>query len=301
MSEPAQPHTSAQHSSTAALSAIDAVLAPLARLALARGVSYQTLQESLKRAVVQAALAQAPGDRVNGRISHISTATGINRPEVKRLLQPVDPDTRQPRSKASEVFAHWITSKVYRTSRGQPRVLPRTGPAPSFETLVGEVTRDVHPRSMLDELLRLGLVEFDLTKDRVRLGRDGFVPRGDEIRMLGFLSDNVSDHLSAAVENLLAGGSRHFEQALFADGLADESIVKVRQQIGPLWQRLLDSLVPQMQQMVEKDETLDESVQRRLRIGLYVYDDAEQPPEKSPSEQPDMPKRLTGSKRRGIR
>ena len=50
------------------------------------------------------------------------------------------------------------------------------------------------------------------------------MPRGDAGRMLGFLGDNVGDHLSAAVANVLGDGRRHFEQAVFADELSAQSL-----------------------------------------------------------------------------
>ena len=61
------------------------------------------------------------------------------------------------------VFAHWRSDKRYRKRGGAPRTLPRVGPAPSFESLAQEVTRDVHPRALLEELLRLKLAVLDAT------------------------------------------------------------------------------------------------------------------------------------------
>jgi hypothetical protein len=283
-------------SGSAVMQAIDAVLAPLAKLALAQGVSYQNLQESLKQAVLQAALAQDPHEKSNRRVSQLSVITGINRPEIKRLLQQSDSKTRQPQSKASEVFARWITSDEYRAPSGSLKALPRQGPKPSFESLVSEVTRDVHPRSMLDELLRLGLIEFDLATDEIRLTRTAFVPSGDQSSMISILADNVGDHLTAAVENLLAGGNRHFEQAVFADGLTDSSITQIQQAIGPLWQRVLDSTIPQLQALVTKDEANPAEASHRVRIGLYFYNDGSGSAPEQITPQPGIPRRL--SKRR---
>lgn len=290
---PVQPQDQAQAEHEALLGALDALLAPLARLMVARGLPFVALQETMKRALVQAASAAHQQVAVHRRVSRISTVTGINRREVTRLMQeqgssPEDgtPDAGSPAasarparglSRASEVFAHWLTSRAYRGRGGAPRVLPRQGPKPSFETLAHEVTRDVHPRSLLDELVRLGLAEFDEAADTVRLAREGFVPRGDQARMLGFLSENVGDHLAAAVDNVVQGGRRHFEQAVFADGLSEASIVAVRALIGPQWQLMLEALVPRLQDLVGADESVPAHEQRRIRIGVYAFDDATPP------------------------
>jgi hypothetical protein len=253
--------------------ALRAVLAPLARLAVERGLPYAALEAALKQAVVQAAAAAHPQVPAQRSVSRISTATGINRREVTRLLQTDANAPRRPRSPASALFAHWLSDTDYLDASGAPRVLPRLGAVPSFETLAQAVTRDVHPRSLLDELLRLKLATLDEDADTVTLLRGGFVPRGDRTRMLGFLGDNVGDHMRAAVENLLADGSRHFEQAVFADGLSADSVRLMRGLIGPQWKALLETLVPVLEQSVRADAELPAELKHRVRIGLFAFDD----------------------------
>ena len=66
-----------------------------------------------------------------------------------------------------------------------------------------------------------------------------FVPHGDRARMLQYLGHNVGDHLAGAVANVLADGSRHFEQAVYAEGLSEASVREAWQHIGELWKSLL--------------------------------------------------------------
>jgi Family of unknown function (DUF6502) len=266
---------------------VAAVFAPLAQLVVARGLPYAAVEEALKRAIVDAAAAAHPQVAAHRSVSRISTTTGINRREVTRLTRPATPThatalatapastqlRASARSPASEVFAHWLSDPRYLDRRHAPRVLPRTGAAPSFESLAQEVTRDVHPRSLLDELLRLKLARLDESTDRVSIQRDGFVPTGDQQRMLGFLSANVGDHLAAAVSNVLGDGHRHFEQAIFADGISATSMQALRLLIGPQWKLLLETLVPPLEKMIEADAALPAGAQRRVRIGLYAFDE----------------------------
>lgn len=277
---PSHPTPTPDAERQALLDAMRAVLAPLAKLALARGLPYAALEEALKQAVVQAAADAHPQGAAQRSVSLISTATGINRREVARIARiartskSAAPVAARGRSVASEVFAHWLGDPAYRDRKGQPRVLPRQGAAPSFETLAQAVTRDVHPRSLLDELLRLKLAVLDDAADTVALLRDGFVPSGDRVRMLGFLADNAGDHLSAAVGNVLADGRRHFEQAVFADGISAASMNALRALVGPQWKALLETLVPPLERMVEADASIPLEQRRRVRIGLYAFDDA---------------------------
>jgi hypothetical protein len=255
--------------------AVAGLMTSVARLAVARGLPYQTVDEMLKQAFVQAADEAHPGGLAHRKVSRISTTTGINRREVTRLMQPApDTGTVRGRSVASEVFTHWRTQRPYRGRDGQPRELPRQGPAPSFETLAHAVTRDVHPRSLLDELCRLGLAQWDEGRDTVALSREAFVPQGDRVRMLGFLGDNVGDHLRAAIDNVLRDDHIHFEQAVFADGLSAASLASVRPAIRAQWQALLTAMVPALEERVAADATLEPPAQGRLRVGLYTYQEA---------------------------
>jgi hypothetical protein len=247
------------------------LLAPLARLCLANGVTFATVEDLLKKAFVQEADALQPGEAGHGKVSRISNATGINRREVTRLArsdEPVRPTRPLP---ATEVFARWTTDPALRGRDGAPLVLKRLGPAPSFETLAQSVTRNVHPRSLLEELVRLGLARHDMERDTVTLVRNAFVPGGDNRQMLALLGDNVGDHLEAAVTNVVADGRQHFEQAVFADELSDESVETLRPLITAHWETLRDAMVPALTALIEADRLAGRRQDRRVRIGLYTF------------------------------
>lgn len=250
--------------------AVQALLVPLAKLAVARGLSCAAVEAHLRLAFVQAAHDAHANLPPHRRVSRIATTTGLNRREVTRLTQAAPPPAPR-RPLTAELFARWTGDALYRDAQGRPRELPRQGPAPSFETLAHSITRDVHPRSLLDELLRLGLAVADADADTVRLLRDAFVPRGDTGRMLGFLGHNVGDHLSAAVANVLGDGRQHFEQAVFADELSAHSLEAARATIAAQWQALSAALVPQLAALIEADRAAGRSQDQRLRVGLFSY------------------------------
>jgi DNA-directed RNA polymerase specialized sigma24 family protein len=272
-----------------------------ARLAVAKGLPYAAVQDLLQQAFVDAASAAAaeaaPGLAPHRRVSRIATATGINRREVTRRVQARaaaaaaagdangaaaggDGTARRGRALASEVYAHWRSQAPYRGAgrAGRPKVLPRVGPEPSFETLAQAITRDVHPRSLLDELLRLKLARWNEAEDTVELlGGDGFVPQGDRVKLLELLGDNVGDHLRAAVANVLHEDRRHFEQAVFATGLSGESLAGLRPLVAAQWAALLQTLVPHLEARIEADAP--QKPRGRVRIGLFSYHEDTEPGE----------------------
>lgn len=271
------PHNDpAQAADTALAQALASVLAPLARLAVAHGVRHGVVEELLRSSFVDAARdsirAQHPEILPHRMVSRISTVTGLNRREVTRITQAFAPATRARPSVASEVFTRWLSDRQYRHRNGQIRSLPRQGEAPSFEALAQSVTRDVHPRSILDELLRLELARLDLPTDTVHLTREAFVPKGDRARMLGLLGDNVSDHLDAAVDNVLQQeDTPHFEQALWAHELSAESAARIKPMLRQQWQTLLKLITPELQALIDEDQAEGRALSERLRIGLYSY------------------------------
>jgi hypothetical protein len=260
-----------RYKDTALIEALRRLMVPVARLCLASGITFATVEDVLKRAFVQEADALQPDEPMHGKVSRISTATGINRREVTRLtklkatVQPAKPPL------AAEVFARWSTDTSWRNLDGAPSVLQRQGDAPSFEALAQSITRDIHPRSMLDELLRLGLVYHDEDLDLVSLTRSDFVPLSDSRQMLNFLGDNVGDHLDAAVTNVLHDGNKHLEQAVFADELSSESIEVLRPLIMAQWQSLRDAMVPAISTLIETDLRAGRVQDQRVRIGLYTF------------------------------
>jgi hypothetical protein len=257
--------------SHATLDAIAALLAPLARLALAHGVTVTSLEEALRRALVMASRNEllAQGLAEHRLASRISASTGLTRREVTRLgeaLAHQQPDVKG--SPAAEVFTRWVSHSRW------PRVLKRSGTTRSFDVLARSVTQDVHPRTLLDELVRLSMVAVSEDGESVERLKDAFVPGDDAQQMLAYLAANVGSHLAGVVGNVVrAPGPRHFDQAVFADELSAASMAHVQAFVTAQWQRLLGEAVPLLEKRIEQDKQSGQSVNKRMRIGLYTYED----------------------------
>ena len=107
---PPMSHTPEQ---TALLMALRQLLRPLADLAVSRGLPYLALDELVRQAMVEAAGAQQSHLPAHGKVSRISTATGLSRREVARLLESATQPCTPPRWLAGEVFARWTSDPMY--------------------------------------------------------------------------------------------------------------------------------------------------------------------------------------------
>jgi hypothetical protein len=285
----------------ALLVAAQALMGPLARLLVARGVPYAQAEESLKTAMVQAAREAHPDGLPHRLVSRIATTTGINRREVTRLTRSESGLAEPQRSAAAQTFMRWSTATAYRDAQGHPLTLARQGDAPSFESLARSVTQDVHPRSLLDELLRLGLARHDVETDSVSLILDAFVPSTDRARMLEFLAHNVGDHLSAAVANVIGPAPRHLERAVFADGLSPKAIAAAEAWVAEAWRNMAATLVPFIETLIAAEAHEPASGrQQRFRAGLYAYTERDDglPAEPMPPDAASTPARQSAREKK---
>lgn len=269
----------------ALLDALDSVLRPLAQLCIGKGVPIQALDERIRQAFVKAARSECESAQSQRLSSRISSMTGLTRREVTRIQALAEPARPSTRSAVTEIFTNWLGLPDYQTSPDQPLTLPRLGPKPSFEALAQTVTRDVHPRSLLEALCRLKLAQWDEASDTVRLLQDAFVPRDQWAQMVAFLGDNVGDHLRAAVVNVLGQGNEHFEQTLFADELSTESLEQAKHIITAQWRTLMTQVVPQLEALMQADAQAKRPQNQSMRLGLYSW----MQPMVSPIPTPELP------------
>ena len=170
-------------------------------------------------------------------------------------------------------WGYRLSHPDYLDDEDTPRLLPRTGEdMPSFEGLVQSISRDIRPRTVLDELLRQKVV--DVEDDMVRLKIDGLIVSDDMDQKLHFFSHNVGDHLHAAVENLLADPPPHLERAVFYNRLSPDSVKELDQLARELGQEMLLHLNKVARARQEAD-TDNPAATLRFRAGVYVYEEEE--------------------------
>lgn len=258
------------------LSAALRVMAPLVEWLLHEGVTYTQFANSLKQNFLDAApgVLEASSTKVND--SSISTLTGIHRKDV-RAWRAVGRPLPQAKTFGAvmEVFARWTNDPAYSDTRGRPRVLDRVGGKGSFEALATSVSSDVHPRTLLSELIRLGVAtrvdtDSNAEGDKVSLNAQALVPQEGAAEMLQLFSDNVGDHVAAATQNLRHAGPPMLEQSVFADHLRPESVTHLNALAREVWLRAFHQLVREATTLSEQDQGQDDA-DRRIRFGMYFY------------------------------
>ena len=260
------------------------LLRPAVRLMLRHGVTYTAFSQALKRVFLQAAQEELQAKAMPQTDSAISVLSGVHRRDVRNLTRLATPEdaTESFAGLAAQVVARWLSDDDYLDADLAPRTLARSGDAPSFDALVHAVSQDVHPRAVLDDLQRLGLVADN--DGQITLLTQGFVPKRGFAEMAQQLQNNVQDHLSAACQNL-DSGTEFLEQAVFVDEITAESALHLHKASAQAWKVAFQSMMRQAQKRFDHDAKTAPPAQRthRARMGMYYFSTQE----KTGHEPPD--------------
>lgn len=265
---------------SAIFKALERAIKPLVRLMLARGITYVTFTDWLKRIYVETAVQDfsLPSKAIND--SRISVLTGVHRKDVKRLRDTLtaDSDSSAPLNinLGSQLVTAWLTLPDYSehySAKPIPRLKTQGGDV-SFEALSETVTKDVRARALLDELERLGAVTID-QDDIVTLVTDAFIPAKGEEEKTFYLGLGVGDHTSAAVSNVLGIQPSYFDRVLHYNHLSAESI----KTIEALSKEHSSKLLQLINSEVNKINSINQANEgKRFSLGIYFFHEDEQKP-----------------------
>ncbi|MFK7897153.1 MAG: DUF6502 family protein [Myxococcota bacterium] len=275
----------------ALLNAIHRVLGPLVRLLLRHQVTFPALAELLKRVYVEEATAHfALPDRPQTQ-SRLSLLTGIHRKDIKRIQAEAGAPERTPPSVSlgAQLVLQWTAEAAYQDSKGKPAALPRLagdGNKPSFEGLVESVSKDIRPRAVLDEWLRLGVARLG-ADDQVRLVASAFVPSEGFEEKAYFFGRNMHDHAAAAAHNLEGQGRPFLERNVYYARLRPESVDELRELASEVGMEALQTVNARALVLQKRDQ--DESDARyRMSFGSYFYRAAMREDASLPSSAPSV-------------
>lgn len=250
------------------LATLARLLRPVVRLALGAGVKHAQIEEVLRQTLVNEAasvLRERGGNPDN--VSQLSVLTGLHRKDLtQRVRQADDGLQRTDDSLPSRLFTRWLQHVSADPAAWK---LPLTAPQGelSFETLARQETRgNIHPKALLDELERLGVVRR--TGKTVELNSDGFIPTGDLQSMLSFLGDNGRDHLMAGVENVQSGEPRFLERAIFTQGLSEQQCAEIQDAVRRKWAQWHAEIYADM---LKAEESGPGEPGHRMRVGIYTF------------------------------
>lgn len=268
-------------------SAVVTVLRPLIGLLMEHGLTYPWLSGVLKSVFVDVAEKEFRLPDKRQTDSRVTLLTGVHRKDVRRLRRPESGMTEPKPPESVYLGAHlvavWTSDERYLDLQGRPKPLTRQprDNAPSFEKLVTSISKDIRPRAVLDELLRVNAVEID-EDDCVRLRTEAFIPSKGFDEKAYFLGRNVHDHIAAARHNVQGGEPPFLERSVYYDELSEESVRELDALARREGMRLLQTVNKRARELQAADRNAEQAM-HRMNFGMYFY----QAPEPSESQGED--------------
>ena len=220
------------------------ILLALARIAINYGVSAGAVGELVRRAFVDAAESELKKQGTKPLNSRVCTLTGLYRKEVVRIkaLPPVGAAATEDRyNRSARVITGWTQDNEFCTKRGKPATLPIEGTA-SFTALVRRYSGDMTPRSVLEELQRLGVVEIT-KQNRAKLLSRAFVPADSELDTLQILGSDVTELIDTIEHNIHADtADKRFQRKVAYLHIPQRHVESFRQFASKESQALLEKL-----------------------------------------------------------
>ncbi|WP_310626772.1 DUF6502 family protein [Limnohabitans sp.] len=255
-----------------------AIVEPLIAWLIRSGVGYNEFATALKPVFLAQAQQELLKRNQKPTDSALSLLSGLHRKDVRASREAASRTMAQVQangsawgkpSMANQVATRWLSLE------SATDALPISGDSNSFEALARSVSKDVHPRTVLQELVRLGLAQED--NGYVHLLRDAFVPDASHKEAKELFAGSAADHLQAGVHNLCAPSAddntptprKFLEQSVFAAGLSPESVQQLNLLANTLWAHVLEQVVQAATPLCEKDANYPEP--QRFRLGVFSF------------------------------
>jgi len=253
------------------LAAVGKMFRPLVRVLLKYQISYGEIASLMRRTYVEVAHNDFSIPNKKSTYSKVAVMTGIDRKIVQELLNQDKNNLKignVPLNKSLSIVNTWATVSEYMGKNNKPLILPLRGEL-SFESLVKVACADFSPRSLLDELVRVGVVE-KIEKNRVKLLKRDYVPAEDEQQLVQILLTCTKDLLVTGAHNINNDNeNRWFQREVQYKNLPESAVDEFKKYSNIKSEELLSDL---NRWLYKRKKTVKEiSKEKSSRVGLGIY------------------------------
>lgn len=253
----------------ALINALRKLLRPIVRLLLRNGIALSDFTEIAKQVYVSVAHEEfrTPGRKQS--LSNVAVLTGVHRREIKKILSQPATDENYPfkHNRAARVINAWRTDESY-SRHGKPLPLDIKT---DFATLVSHYGGDVTPRTILQELERVGAVYRK--NNTVSLMVDSYTPTHGSTELFEVFGDSASDLLDTLEHNLsCTPDNRRLQMSVVHNNLPNESLDDVEVVCQDRAMVFLNSLNEFMTtQDRHSNPNIKGTGRNRAGIGIYFF------------------------------
>jgi hypothetical protein len=260
------------------LRAFRVLMGPLVRILLRQGISYAEFSEVVKAVYVEVALKDF---KVSGRRTtrtRLAVITGLTRKEVKRVIDEAIRERYEPKTKFNRlgrVLVGWHTDTDFTGPYGMPLELQyetNNQNEPTFSELVKRHSGDMSPRSILDELIRVGAVR-ETDAGWFRVLRREYIPEAlgqHNFERTGVVVRNFVNTVDFNMTKPAPGKGRFERNVMADDGIRAVDLPKFDQYVRDRCQALLEEIDNWLTGLPKPDPKAGDEVVH-TGIGVYHY------------------------------
>jgi hypothetical protein len=260
------------------LAAFRVLMGPLVRILLRQGISFAEFSEVAKAVYVEIALRDF---KVVGRKTtrtRIAVITGLTRKEVKRVIDEGVKERYELKTnynRLGRVLVGWHTDPDFTGPYGLPLELQYEAASSdelTFSALVKRHSGDMSPRSILDELIRVGAVR-ETDAGWYRVLRREYIPEAQGVHNFERVGAVIRSFINTVDTNMTktAPGKGIFERRAVADdGIRKQDVAKFDRYLRSRCQEMLEEIDNWLTNLPKPDiDKGDEIV--RTGVGVYHY------------------------------
>jgi hypothetical protein len=253
------------------------LLKPLVKILLTHGISVNEFMSLVKRSYVEVADQEFKLEGRKQTVSRIAVITGMHRKDVtyyrnkyrnKDFDASQEPET-QFHNRAARVISAWITHTEFLDAKGETSILPIEGEKSSFSSLVLKHSGSMTVRAMLDEMIRVGAIEF-ANSDSVKLIQTIYVPKESDAQRIIYMGDASSDLLNTLSINLETPEANRLQLSTAFDNLPEECLPELKKICHQKSTKLLNELEFWLSKQ-DRDSNATIVGTGRVRAGLGIY------------------------------
>jgi hypothetical protein len=251
---------------------------------LRHGISYAEFAEVAKAVYVETAIKdfKVPGRKATR--TRIAVITGLTRKEVKRVIDEAIKERFELKTsynRLGRVLVGWHTDPAFIGPYGMPLELQyESGKSAdvTFSSLVRKHSGDMSPRSVLDELIRVGAV-LETDNGWYRVLRRDYIPEAQGVHNFERVGGVIKNFVNTIDFNMTkpAPGRGRFERMVVADdGIRVQDLPKFDAYIRERCQALLEEVDNWLTKLPKANvDNGDEIVRTGLGIYHFIGDEAD--------------------------
>lgn len=262
------------------LAAYRRFMAPLVRILIRNGISFNEFADELRGVYVDVAATDFPIEGRSPSGTRVAILTGLTRKEVKRQLERRSSQATETSdvNRVNRVLDGWHQDPDFTGPYGLPLELLfdlSQGDVPSFTELVRRFSGDMSPRAMLDELLRINAVEV-LPEGEIRALTKSYISSEMDEAILEHLGNSIC-HLAETLDHNFETNDKAenlFERTVFTpQGISESSLEEFKsllQEKGQIFVGTLDNFLTAHE---KSDAEEDSSNLVKTGVGIYHFID----------------------------